>query len=92
MKVPYGLVPRLGLMYVLSVVPLGVIEDSLTSSAEKVRKHVEGIGVVSLTAFMGLQAFLCVIINTCAARTRHHVTYFSMKIVDLSFLGAHQWI
>jgi len=64
------------------------VKVSLTSSTEKVRKHVEGIMVVSLTAFVGLEAFLRGIINACISKPRHQVTHFSMAVVYLSFLEA----
>ena len=92
MKVPYGLVPRLDLIYALSMACGGVVSVLLTSSAEKVRKHVERIGMVSLTAFVGLQSFLRRIISTCASEPQHKVTHFSVVIVYLSFLEACQWV
>jgi len=66
----------------------GVLGVLLTSSAEKVRKHVKRIGMVSLTALVGLQAFLCRIINTSASEPQHKATHFSMVIVNLPFLEA----
>ena len=42
------------------------MELSLTSSTEKVRKHVERISMASLTAFVSLETFLCEVINTRA--------------------------
>jgi len=90
MKVPCGLVPRPDLVYALSVACGGVLWFLLTSSAEKIREHVERIGMVSLTAFVGLQAFLCRILNTYAPEPQHIVTHFSMAIVYLPFLEACQ--
>jgi len=87
MKAPCGLVPRLDLMYFFNMVSQRV-EVSLTSSTEKVCKHVEGIVVMSLTAFVSLETFLHGIINTCISKPRYQVTHFSMTVVYLSFLEA----
>ena len=68
----------------------GVFGVLLTSSTEKVRKHVERIGMVSLPALVGLQAFLRRIINTRTSESQHKVTHFSMAVVYLPFLEACQ--
>ena len=91
MKAPCGLVPQLDLIYFFNMVSWRV-DVSLTSSTEKVRKHVEGIVVVSLTAFVSLETFLRGIINTCVSTPRHQATHFSMAIVYLSFLETYQQV
>ena len=59
--------PLLDLVYVVNGLSCDLLWFLLTS-AEKVRKHVERIGVVSLTALVSLQTFLRRIVNTCTSK------------------------
>lgn len=68
-KVPSELDHRLDLVCFLSAVSWRAVEVSLTSSAEKVRKHVKRISMASLATFVGLEAFLCGVVNTCVKTT-----------------------
>ena len=46
--------------------------------------------MVSLTALVSFQAFLCRIVNMRASEPKHKVTHFSMAIIYLPFLEACQ--
>jgi len=91
MKGPYEPDLLLDLIRVVNESAHRVTQVSLTST-EEARKHIEGIGMVALTAFVSFEAFLCKFISVCTPKERLSVTHFSMAIINLSFLRACQWI
>ena len=81
----------LDLAQMLSKVLRRMTKISLTST-EKVRKHVEGIGMATLTALVGLQTLLHRIVNTHASKLGCEMTHLPMVVVYLSFLKPYQGI